>query len=451
VSCIILFTVIALAPLPFGSTEPAVISVWCVALGVALILAKPRKLVAGQYLLFGVLCVVIVAYAIVLHEQLSAQPWFSFIAPDAAWRAAEEVLGKSLPAAGAVARDQPFFAVGAPMAALLSVTCSFVVCAEAHRARQLLKVVGWSGVGYALFGIVSNVMLPGKVLWRDKETHFANLTSTFLNRNTAAIYLGSCAVVLLVMLCDRVRQNSDTDSESEWRGRLRAWDFLHDNLLYFCMLVVCVAAMLMTSSRAGVLLSLMMLIGAFALYFRRELSRRSTVFLSSIAGGAAVALVLVQMLGVGARFDEQGLAAGGRWETYRATWRMITEHPWIGTGLGTFPWSYPQYRSDTVSIWGTWDRAHNTLLELAAELGLPFAGIVVLAWLVVLAFLAHGAWVRRSGRIYPVAGLSVALLALLHSSIDFSLQIPGYSIVAFAVIGAGLAQSFRNVRPRKSM
>jgi hypothetical protein len=34
-------------------------------------------------------------------------------------------------------------------------------------------------------------------------------------------------------------------------------------------------------------------------------------------------------------------------------------------------------------------------------------------------------------------------VAVLHSLVDFTLQIPGYSIVALALVGAGLAQSFR--------
>ena len=46
----------------------------------------------------------------------------------------------------------------------------------------------------------------------------------------------------------------------------------------------------------------------------------------------------------------------------------------------------------------------------------------------------------------PVAALAVASLAVLHSLIDFSLQIPGYAIVALALIGAGLAQSLPNPR-----
>ena len=38
-------------------------------------------------------------------------------------------------------------------------------------------------------------------------------------------------------------------------------------------------------------------------------------------------------------------------------------------------------------------------------------------------------------------------LAVLHSLIDFSLQIPGVAIIVLALVGAGLAQSFRTARP----
>ena len=61
-------------------------------------------------------------------------------------------------------------------------------------------------------------------------------------------------------------------------------------------------------------------------------------------------------------------------------------------------------------------------------MGVPIAAVVVLAWIVIFAVLIRGAGhPRRRGLIVPVAGLSVAILAVLHSLIDFSVQIPGYS------------------------
>ena len=128
---------------------------------------------------------------------------------------------------------------------------------------------------------------------------------------------------------------------------------------------------------------------------------------------------------------------------------MIADHPWFGTGLGTFVWSFPAYRSD-VSMWGVWEFAHSTSLELAADLGLPLTGLIGLAWLVVLVVLIRGVRTRRNDRIVPAGALAVVILSLAHSSIDFSLQNPGYAIVVFALVGAGLAQSFSSNNVNKT-
>ena len=93
-------------------------------------------------------------------------------------------------------------------------------------------------------------------------------------------------------------------------------------------------------------------------------------------------------------------------------------------------------------MWGVWDRAHSTPLELASDLGLPLAVLIVIAWLIVLGMLIRGVCTRRRDLIMPVGALAVAILSLAHSIIDFSLQIPGYAIVVFSLVGAGLAQSF---------
>jgi O-antigen ligase len=215
------------------------------------------------------------------------------------------------------------------------------------------------------------------------------------------------------------------------------------SVLSFAMLLLCLAAMFMTGSRAGVVISLLALIVAFTLYFRRDLPRRTGV-VTALLGGAAAAIVLLQFMGggVSARIDLEGVADSGRLATWRSALRMIADHPWFGTGQGTFVWAFPAYRGSNVSMYGTWDRAHDTLLELAADMGLPLAGLVVAGWIVIFVVLAIGVRNRRRDLIVPVAALSVGLLGCLHSLVDFSLQIPGYAIVAFALVGAGLAQSF---------
>jgi O-antigen ligase len=163
----------------------------------------------------------------------------------------------------------------------------------------------------------------------------------------------------------------------------------------------------------------------------------------SLGAGIAIVLVLLQSLGgsIGARFDQSGLSDPGRLETYRSLINMITDHPWLGTGLGTFVWAFPPYR-ESASIWGTWTRAHDTPLEIASDMGLPFLVVVTAAWIALVLKLVQGIRVRRRDVFVPIAALTVALVSLLHSVLDFSLQIPGHAIVVFALIGAGLVQSY---------
>ena len=66
-----------------------------------------------------------------------------------------------------------------------------------------------------------------------------------------------------------------------------------------------------------------------------------------------------------------------------------------------------------------------------------FFGSHAIAWIVALAALVRGVRIRRRDIIVPVAAVSVAVLALVHSLIDFSLQIPDHAIVVFALLGAG--------------
>lgn len=442
ISSLILFATVAAAPFPFGSSAPAAIAFWCIVLGLGVIAVSPRGLRRDHIPLFGLAVIVILAYAFVLHEQLAARPWIA--SPHPIWHEAAEALGMPIAPSVSIARNQPFFALGAPVANMLAVICSFIVCINRDRANQLLLVIAWSGVVYAIYGIAAHLIDPMHILWREKDAYRDVLTSTFINRNTAAVYFGSCAVVWLLFLSRSLRRRLPPGS-IHWRGVPR-WllsEMPRPIILSFTMLLLCLVAMLMTNSRAGIVLSLMALLIAFVGFFYRDLPRRGGAAAALVIGGL-IALVFLQVLGgnVSGRFDVQGLSDEGRFDVYRSTLRMIADHPWFGTGLGTFVWSFPAYRSANISMWGVWDLAHSTPLELASDLGLPLAGLIGLAWLFVLAVLIRGVRIRRRDLIVPIGALAVAILGLAHSVIDFSLQIPGFAIVVFALVGAGLAQSF---------
>jgi len=135
----------------------------------------------------------------------------------------------------------------------------------------------------------------------------------------------------------------------------------------FCglCLALVVAATTLAASRGGFL----GLAAGFAFLALRSKAPGKTLSLVAVS---AMVLSAVSPVSPIARLlspsasDEQSVEA--RRETWSAGLRMVAEHPLTGVGLGNFKTTVPSYGD------GSTERehvAHNTYLELAAELGLP--------------------------------------------------------------------------------
>ena len=92
-SCALFYLVVALAPLPLGSTEPAMVAIWCVVLGVTVILASVLEIRTPQLVFIGLAAVLALMYGVVLHEQLSVHPWFA--SPHPIWKETAETAADS--------------------------------------------------------------------------------------------------------------------------------------------------------------------------------------------------------------------------------------------------------------------------------------------------------------------------------------------------------------------
>jgi hypothetical protein len=85
-------------------------------------------------------------------------------------------------------------------------------------------------------------------------------------------------------------------------------------------------------------------------------------------------------------------------------------------------------------------------LEGYLGLGLPFAAVVLISLGYLLSLFLDGYQTRRRFRIVPVTGMGVLLLIVLHSMVDFSVQIPGVAAFVAAAIGAAVAISLARKR-----
>ncbi len=446
VATALLSAVLALAPLPFGSIDQVSLAFWCVLLGLNLVIVSPRRLGAkraGALVLIGALAASVVVVSIL--QGTGANP---LVEADPIWAQTARILGP-LAGAGSVALWVPLFAMGNLLACMAAMAIGLIVGVDHRNTRRILVTVAISGVCYAIYGIVFAFVTPDMVLWERRPGYFGNVIGTFLQRNTAAVYFGSCACLWLAMTCRHLR---DVELGALWAGgrsgRVVSAPLLRLILLVVCTLT-CTAALLMTSSRAGVLLSVVAL-SAVAVISLWDMKSPHLRRIPLKAGLLVAVFCLIPLLGgtTALRFGQIGFSDENRLDVYRSTLRMIMDRPWFGSGLGTFPLVFPSYRDVPPSLWGVWIRAHSTPLELMAELGIPLAGAIIVACLAALIALAVGVRATRGREAAPLAAAAALVITMVHSCIDFSLQIPGCAIVVTGLVGLGLARSLRSASPR---
>jgi O-antigen ligase len=177
---------------------------------------------------------------------------------------------------------------------------------------------------------------------------------------------------------------------------------------------------------------------------RWKLPRRYVLAFALIA----FTLITTWLSGIG-RIASESFIDRNRLSVYYSTIQAITERPFLGAGSGTFPDLFPAFRNKELWTWGVWDYAHSTILEIAFEMGIPIAAMIVIAALGSVFILVRAAAraSERSDRRMRAAIAGIAVLSYLHSLVDFSLQIPGYSIVFGILLGCGLARASAESRP----
>ncbi|MFC1606252.1 O-antigen ligase domain-containing protein, partial [Pseudomonadota bacterium] len=94
-----------------------------------------------------------------------------------------------------------------------------------------------------------------------------------------------------------------------------------------------------------------------------------------------------------------------------------------------------------------YDRAHNTWLENAFELGLPAALALFLALIGLALTCLRGVRRRHRDWVFPATGVAASVLVGIHATVDFSLQLPAVAMLYAAIMGVACAQSYSSVEP----
>jgi O-antigen ligase len=192
-------------------------------------------------------------------------------------------------------------------------------------------------------------------------------------------------------------------------------------------------AVFLSASRAG-MIGVVIATIIVAAYSVRSTSKKFAVPLLSTSMLIGAMLLGLQSTGLSRL---QSMSRGtliDRFATTRDTFNMVSQHPVFGTGLGTFPTVYPKYRSYVTDVFI--NQAHNDVAQLAVETGIIGFSIVLL-FLTICAKRGHqkAATGNPWQRLAAIAALASFYAILLHSLVDFNLQIPANGLWFTAVCG----------------
>ncbi|WKA30555.1 O-antigen ligase family protein [Bradyrhizobium roseum] len=439
-------SVLALAPLFFGSVDQFWVSVWIVVLSITTILGVSVSLNIVQARIVWAFLSVCLLYAIVAAIQVVPQSLASL--DDPIWQRANGVLGTHVAPRISSTAEIPSLAIGHFLLTVTAFLSGFFVGTSQRGVSRVIFAARTAILIYALYGLAALAITPNLLLWAPKVAYRGSLTGTFVNKNTAAAFFG-CGAILWSCWTYSALQSIEKSS-----FRVLLLNSLNERAAISLILrasaaLTCFFALLLTNSRGGLISSSVgLLVALGVLEINRFRRRTGYAIVLGIGALIAVALWLTQM----GRIASEGVIDDGRWQVYGLVAEAIGRRPWLGTGAGSFEILFPSLRTADLSSWGVWDYAHSTILEIALEMGLPVAGIVALAALASIFVLVRRApKADQRHRVSLAAITGIAVLTYLHSLIDFSLQIPGYSIPFGILIGCGLADAAadRSSRRRK--
>jgi O-antigen ligase len=275
------------------------------------------------------------------------------------------------------------------------------------------------------------------------------MSGTFANSNSFGCFAGMALAATLALVFQekrrkRVAQLDDEDEDEDDNDGNRIIKRLAGGtMILLALALLLVGVQLFSSSRAAFAVTVVVSIGRWR--SRGQVGRTVVI-------GIAIGAVIVLIAG-GAMLNKLSLVVqGGQFDRtiiWRSSLQAAQASPWLGWGLGNYADIYAAYQPDEIRQPNA--RAHSTPIQLYVETGVLGTVPGMLMPLIPFGVCLWGAWTRRRHRHLLVAAVAVPAIAMLHTTVDFSLEIPAIAFITAAFLGMGWAQTFnRTPTPRRA-
>jgi O-antigen ligase len=293
---------------------------------------------------------------------------------------------------------------------------------------SVCSLVALFGFIVEFFGLNTLGLIP--------KTHYRGwLTGTFVNRNSAASFIGIGLVIALALArhayFDPRNQYTTFSLPSICRLFVsRVGFYASVGAALFC-------AVLMTGSRGGILTGIIGGSLVLLMCLRRGGTPRAPA-IAMLLGGVAISIAL-SVSALKNRTDASE-STSVRLSLYGEALRAIADRPILGHGAGTYSSIQPIYHSASTPSNFIWDNVHSTVLEAALTLGIPaiIFGTGVLVYILLQLF---DTWRNTSTEaICILVILAVSVAVALHAFVDFSLEIQAIALYVACLLGLGMGE-----------
>jgi hypothetical protein len=389
-----------------------------------------------------ILSTVLIVWILIQISPLPGNP-----GANSAWNSAA-ALGMDVTPVISLAPGETLAALSTLIAPFVAFLSALLIFRNDEDVQRAFRLAAYTLSGVIVFGLLQFIVFPETLLFSEKRFYMESLTSIFVNRNTAGTFLGLVSLIFVVRFCELSKSARLGYNVKRFANGLpMKLETLHLEMLASAILfLLTVLSLLLTQSR-GAMASfavaagcLVILIAIYPIDLAGEGTerRRKPIALRLFRSGLALGAGGLALAVFGGRTLWRAQVAGGedlRFCALPGIVEMANDRWLTGWGFGTFKTAFAPYRDPLCGLNGTWIRAHNAYLEAYAGLGIIFWPLLTIAIGTFMLAYWRGMHNRRSMRIYAHVGLCGLLLTLLHSAVDFSVQIPGYA-ATFAFFSA---------------
>ncbi len=303
------------------------------------------------------------------------------------------------------------------------------------QARKLALIFCVYGAVLAAFALIQGISPNGKLYWVRQPRMGGWIYGPYVNHNHYAGLMELLIPIPLVLSLTRMAHSKERIAAAAAAAIMAGTIFLSGSrggmIALFAELVMLVIVLIRQRRELRTALGLgaflLLVVGLLTWLGGNELSKRLATLSSAHSELSTDIRVQINLDGL----------------------RMFLKKPVMGWGMGSFPVVYPQFRSFYTNFFV--NQAHDDYLQLLVEMGL--LGFATMIWFVIVVYRrAFGKIANWTSDVSGAVTLACVLGytgILVHSALDFNLQIPANAALFYVFCTVAAADPFAQPMSRR--